>query len=178
MATSTASHEGDQGGVVTPGVVARESLFERLSAAERDGGVTLVSAPAGSGKTIVLRSWLEHAGLRERAAWVSVERNEQDAQRFWLSLIDELRATVGAEAFVERLAPTPDFEGTAVVERLLSELQSLEEPAVLVIDDLEELASPDALAQLEVLLARRPSLLRVVLATRHDPQLGLHRVRS
>jgi LuxR family maltose regulon positive regulatory protein len=53
----------------------------------------------------------------------------------------------------------------------------LEEPAVLVIDDLEELASPDALAQLEVLLARRPSLLRVVLATRHDPQLGLHRVR-
>ncbi len=106
MATSTASHEGDQGGVVTPRVVARESLFERLSAAERDGGVTLLSAPAGSGKTIVLRSWLEHAGLRERAAWVSVERNEQDAQRFWLSLIDELRATVGAEAFVERLAPS------------------------------------------------------------------------
>ena len=177
MTTSTASREGDQGGVVTPRVVARESLFERLSAAERDGGVTLLSAPAGSGKTIVLRSWLEHAGLRERAAWVSVERNEQDAQRFWLSLIDELRATVGAEAFVERLAPAPDFEGGAVVERLLSELQSLEEPAVLVIDDLEELASPDALAQLEVLLARRPSLLRVVLATRHDPQLGLHRLR-
>jgi len=177
VATSTASHEGDQGVLVARGVVARESLFERLSAAERDGGVTLVSAPAGSGKTIVLRSWLEHAGLRERAAWVSVERNEQDAQRFWLSLIDELRATVGAEAFVERLAPAPDFEGAAVVERLLSELQSLEEPAVLVIDDLEELASPDALAQLEVLLARRPSLLRVVLATRHDPQLGLHRLR-
>ena len=177
MTTSTASHEGDQGVLVAPGVVARESLFERLSAAERDGGVTLVSAPAGSGKTIMLRSWLMHAGLRERAAWVSVERNEQDAQRFWLSLIDELRATVGAEAFVERLAPAPDFEGAAVVERLLSELQSLEEPAVLVIDDLEELASPDALAQLEVLLARRPSLLRVVLATRHDPQLGLHRLR-
>jgi LuxR family maltose regulon positive regulatory protein len=163
--------------VVTPRVVARESLFERLSAAERDGGVTLLSAPAGSGKTIVLRSWLEHAGLRERAAWVSVERNEHDAQRFWLSLIDELRATVGAEAFVERLAPTPDFEGAAAVERLLSELQSLEEPAVLVIDDLEELASPEALTQLEVLLARRPTLLRVVLATRHDPQLGLHRLR-
>src|SRR3989440_1960963 len=125
----------------------------------------------------MLRSWLMRKGLRERAAWVSVERNEQDAQRFWLSLIDELRATVGADVFVERLAPAPDFEGAAVVERLLSELQSLEEPAVLVIDDLEELASPDALAQLEVLLARRPSLLRVVLATRHDPQLGLHRLR-
>jgi len=60
---------------------------------------------------------------------------------------------------------------------LVSELQSLGEPVVLVIDDLEELASTEALAQLEVLLARRPSLLRVVLATRHDPQLGLHRLR-
>jgi LuxR family maltose regulon positive regulatory protein len=177
LATSTASHEGDQGVAFAPRVVPRESLFERLSAAERGGGVTLVSAPAGSGKTVLLRSWLDEAGLHDRAAWVSVERNEQDAQRFWLSLIDELRATVGAEAFVERLAPTPDFEGAAVVERLLSELQSLEEPVVLVIDDLEELASVEALAQLEVLLARRPSLLRVVLATRHDPQLGLHRVR-
>ena len=80
MATSTASHEGDQGGVVTPRVVARESLFERLSAAERGGGVTLVSAPAGSGKTVLLRSWLDEAGLHDRAAWVSVERNEQDAR--------------------------------------------------------------------------------------------------
>jgi len=177
LATSTASHEGDQGIASAPRVVPRESLFERLSAAERGGGVTLVSAPAGSGKTVLLRSWLDKAGLRDRAAWVSVERDEQDAQRFWLSLIDELRAAVGAEAFVERLAPTPAFDGKAVVERLLSELQSLGEPVVLVIDDLEELASAEALAGLEVLLARRPSLLRVVLATRHDPHLGLHRLR-
>src|SRR5207244_5034972 len=76
----------------------------------------------------------------------------------------------------ERLAPTPEFEGRAVVERLVSELQSLEEPVVLVIDDLHELASAEALAQLEVLLAQQPSLLRVVLATRRDPQLGLHRL--
>jgi LuxR family transcriptional regulator, maltose regulon positive regulatory protein len=176
-ATSTASHVGEQADVVAPPVVAREALFETLSAAERAGGVTLVSAPAGSGKTILLRSWLDGARLRDRAAWVSVERGEQDAQRFWLSLIEQLRAAVGAEAFVERLAPTPEFEGTAVVERLRSELQSLEEPVVLVIDDLHELASAEALAQLEALLAQRPSLLRVVLATRRDPQLGLHRLR-
>ena len=176
-ATSTASHVGEQAVVVAPPVVAREALFETLSAAERAGGVTLVSAPAGSGKTILLRSWLDGARLRDRAAWVSVERGEQDAQRFWLSLIEQLRAAVGAEAFVERLAPTPEFEGTAVVERLRSELQSLEEPVVLVIDDLHELASAEALAQLEALLAQRPSLLRVVFATRRDPQLGLHRLR-
>src|SRR5207244_11943530 len=130
----TGLHGGGQAVVVAPPVVAREALFETLSAAERADGVTLVSAPAGSGKTILLRSWLDGARLRDRAAWVSVERGEQDAQRFWLSLIEQLRAAVGAEAFVERLAPTPEFEGTAVVERLRSELQSLETAGVLGIE--------------------------------------------
>jgi LuxR family maltose regulon positive regulatory protein len=139
--------------------------------------VTLVSAPAGSGKTVLLRSWLDEAGSRDRAAWISVERGEQDAQRFWLSVIEQLRDAVGADAFVEKVASTPAFDGKAVVERLLAELGSLDEPVVLVIDDLEELGAPEALAQLEVLLARRPRLLQVVLATRHDPQLGLHRLR-
>ncbi|MFL5964566.1 MAG: LuxR C-terminal-related transcriptional regulator [Gaiellaceae bacterium] len=176
-ATSTASYDGEHRVAVGPAVVGRDALFEMLSAAERAGGVTLVSAPAGSGKTILLRSWLDEAGLRDRAAWVSVDRNEQDAQRFWLSVIDELRGSVGAEAYVEKLAPTPAFEGAAVVERLLSGLQSLDEPALLVIDDLQELASPEALTHLEILLARRPALLRIVLATRRDPQLGLHRLR-
>jgi LuxR family maltose regulon positive regulatory protein len=158
-------------------VVVRDALFETLSTAERAGGVTLVSAPAGSGKTVLLRSWLHAAGLGDHAAWVSVDRSERDVQRFWLAVIEGLRAAVGTDAFVERLAPTPEFEGSAVVERLLSGLQSLEEPAVLVIDDLQELASPEALAQLEVLLAQRPASLRIVLATRRDPQLGLHRLR-
>ena len=157
-------------------VVARRPLFELLSGAG-SGEVTLVSAPAGSGKTVLLRSWIEDAGLGDRAAWVSVERGERDAQRFWLSVIEELRAAVGAEAFVEKLAPAPEFDGEAVVARLASELSSLDEPVVLVIDDLHELRSPEALAQLELLLARLPPLLRVVLATRHDPQLGLHRLR-
>jgi LuxR family transcriptional regulator, maltose regulon positive regulatory protein len=156
--------------------VARRALLELLSA-PGTGGVTLVSAPPGSGKTVLVRSWVDHAGLRDRTAWVSVERGERDAQRFWLSVIEELRAAVSVEASVEKLTPTPDFDGEAVVERLASGLGLLEEPVVLVIDDLHELSSPDALAQLEVLLARRPHLLRVVLATRHDPRLGLHRWR-
>src|SRR5919106_6612508 len=158
------------------GLVPRAALFDRLSAGA-PGTVTLVSAPPGSGKTVLLRSWIEDAGLGDRAAWVSVERGERDAQRFWLSVIEELRAAVGAEAFVEKLAPAPEFDGEAVVARLASELSSLDEPVVLVIDDLHELRSPEALAQLELLLARLPPLLRVVLANRHDPQLGLHRLR-
>lgn len=99
MSTSTAAKDAGTAAAGAPSVVAREPLLERLSAGGR-GGVTLVSAPAGSGKTVVLRSWLDRAGVGDRAAWVTVERGEQDAQRFWLSVIEELRAAVGADAFV------------------------------------------------------------------------------
>ena len=156
--------------------LARKGLFERLSTGS-PVGVTLVSAPAGSGKTVLLRSWIDEAGLADHVAWVTVERGERDPQRFWLAVVDTLRTAVGADAFVEKLTPAPEFDGAAVVERLISELGSLEDPALLVLDDLQELQSSEALSQLELLLDRRPRLLQVVLATRRDPQLGLHRLR-
>ena len=154
----------------------RATLFDRLSAGG-PGGVTLISAPAGSGKTVLLRSWIEDARLGERVAWVSVERGERDAQRFWMSMIDALSGAVGGDGSVQRLGAAPGFDGDAVVERLLSDLASLETRCVLVIDDLHELSSAEALGQLELLLAGMPPELRIVLATRHDPQLGLHRLR-
>ncbi|MEA2619005.1 MAG: LuxR family transcriptional regulator, maltose regulon positive regulatory protein [Chloroflexota bacterium] len=180
VATGGAAGGGDRPG--TPAergaqrLVSRRALFQRLSAGG-SGGVTLVAAPPGSGKTALLRSWVEGAGLRDRVAWVSVERDESDAQRFWLSVVTELCGAVGEEAGVERLIPTPDFAGEAVVRRLLSDLGALDEPVVLVIDDLHELRSAEALAQLELLLSGLPRVLRVVLVTRHDPHLGLHRLR-
>ena len=105
------------------------------------------------------------------------ERHERDAQRFWLSVVEGLRSAVGSDGLVQKLEPTPEFDGDSLVRRLISELEALDEPVVLVIDDLHELGSPDAQAQLELLLAHRPRLLYVVLATRHDPSLGLHRLR-
>ncbi len=158
------------------GVVARGALYARLSAG-MSAGVTLVSAPPGSGKTVLLHSWIDQAGLGPRTAWVQVERHERDAQRFWLSVVERLRSAVGSDALVQELAPTPDFDGEGSVRRLISELEALDEPVVLVIDDLHELVAPDAQVQLELLLARRPRLLDVVLVTRHDPSLGLHRLR-
>ena len=157
-------------------VVKRTRLFGLLSSGLA-GGITLVSAPAGSGKTVVLRSWIEAAALGERTAWVSVEREERDAQHFWLSVVEALRVAVGVQGPIEDLGPTPGFDGEAVVERIVSGARSLDEPVLLVIDDLHELLEPKALAQLELLLARRPPQLRVILATRHDPPLGLHRYR-
>ena len=126
---------------------------------------------------MLLRSWIDQAGLRPQTAWVTVERHERDAQHFWLSVVERLRSAVGRDGLVHELASTPEFDGERSVGRLISELEALVEPVVLVIDDLHELVSPDAQGQVELLLARRPRLLHVVLATRHDPSLGLHRLR-
>jgi LuxR family transcriptional regulator, maltose regulon positive regulatory protein len=114
--------------------------------------------------------------LREREAWVSVDRGEQDGQRFLVSMIDAL-ADADSERSIERTRPTPNFRGEVVVERLLSNLDSLEEPLVLVIDDLHELQAPDALAWLQHFLAQLPAKMRLVLGSRQEPELGLHRLR-
>jgi LuxR family transcriptional regulator, maltose regulon positive regulatory protein len=163
-------------GARVPSVVARPELFERLSGGVA-AGVTLISAPAGSGKTVLLRSWIDAAGLVDRTAWVSVQRDEQDGQRFWLSVVERIRAVAGADAMLAPLAPAPQFDGRALVQRLITELAGLDGPVLLVVDDLHELRAAPPRDQLSELLARRPPQLRVVLATRHDPQLGLHRLR-
>jgi ATP/maltotriose-dependent transcriptional regulator MalT len=71
--------------------VSRPGLWERLDGPPR---VTVVSAPPGSGKTVLLRSWIGEAGLGERAAWVLVGRDERHVQRLWLSVLGTLRQTV------------------------------------------------------------------------------------
>ncbi len=155
-------------------LVRREGLFARLSAVPA-GGVGLVCAPAGSGKTVLLRSWAEETG--NRVAWVSVEPGERDAQHFWAAVVDALAGAAGRRQLVEPVAPTPRFRGSALVERLLPALDSLNDPLVLIIDDLHELSSDEALACLELLLARRPQQLRTVLGSREEADLGLHRIR-
>jgi LuxR family transcriptional regulator, maltose regulon positive regulatory protein len=156
------------------GVVSRPGLFERLAASAR---VTVVSAPPGSGKTVLLRSWIGEAGFGDRAAWVLVGRGERDPQRFWLSVIGALRQTSAGSTLVRPVTAAPDLDGWAITERLLKDLAPLADPVWLVLDDAHELGSEEALAQLELLLMRVPPELRVVLATRHDLRLGLHRLR-
>jgi LuxR family transcriptional regulator, maltose regulon positive regulatory protein len=178
LAVSPAESPDDVAGRATRpglgGVVPRPGLFERLGASAR---VTVLSAPPGSGKSVLLRSWIGEAGLADRAAWVPVGRGEQDPQRFWLSVIGALRTTVAGSGLVRELTAAPDLDGWAVVERLLKDLAPLADRLWLVIDDVHELGSADALAQLELLVMRAPPELRFVLATRHDLRLGLHRLR-
>jgi LuxR family maltose regulon positive regulatory protein len=155
------------------GVVARPELLRRRGGPAR---VTVVSAPPGSGKTVLLRSWIGQAGLADRAAWVAAGSDKRDSRRFWLSVVGTLRGTGPSSALVRAVSAAPDLDGWAIVERLLTDLASLADPIWLVIDDVHELA-PEVLRQLELLIMRAPPGLRFVLATRHDVRLGLHRLR-
>ncbi|MGO9781670.1 MAG: SDR family oxidoreductase [Streptosporangiaceae bacterium] len=155
-------------------MVSRPELWERLGAAAR---VTAVSAPPGSGKTVLLRFWISAAGLAERAAWVTVGSDERDPQRLWLAVLGALRQTASGSALVRPLTAAPDLDGWAIVERLLTDLAPLQERIWLVIDDAHELGPDQVLRQLELLVMRAPAELRFVLGTRHDLRLGLHRLR-
>jgi LuxR family transcriptional regulator, maltose regulon positive regulatory protein len=173
---SVAGADAVAGGAAGPGaggIVLRPRLFGRLRARAR---VSVVSAPPGSGKTVLLRSWISAGGLEERAAWVSAGRGDRDPQRFWLSVLAALRQTAAGSALVRSVTAAPDLDGWVITERLLADLAPLDEWLWLVVDDVHEL-DPEALRQLELLIMRAPPGLRFVLATRHDVRLGLHRLR-
>jgi LuxR family transcriptional regulator, maltose regulon positive regulatory protein len=107
---------------------------------------------------------------------MQVRRGQHDAQQFWLALLSAVRqaATTGR---VERPAATPDFNGRVMVDRVLSELADDGGRLSLVIDDVHEPTSAEALAQLTRLLTNLPRDVHAVLATRRDLRLRLHQLR-
>jgi LuxR family maltose regulon positive regulatory protein len=139
--------------------------------------VTIISAPAGSGKTSLLRAWAGRPGQPRRLAVLQVQRDQQDAQQFWLVLLDAVRHASATTGHAELPAATPDFNAPAMVDRVLSELADARGGITLVIDDLHELTSPEALAQLTRLLTNLPPHVHAILTTRHDVRLGLHQLR-
>jgi LuxR family transcriptional regulator, maltose regulon positive regulatory protein len=160
----------------TPRLIDRGDLLAALDrAAARK--VTIISAPAGSGKTSLLRTWADRPGRPHRCAVMQVQRDQHDAQQFWLALLTAVRQASAPTGRAEPPAATPDFNGRAMVDRVLSELADSPGRLILVIDDLHELTSPDALAQLTRLLTNLPPDAHAVLAMRRDLQLRLHQLR-
>ena len=160
----------------TPRLIDRGDLLAALDRASARK-VTIISAPAGSGKTSLLRAWADRPGQSRRLAVLQVERDQQDAQQFWLALLETIRHATGADSGAEPPAATPDFNAPAMADRVLSELADACGGITLVIDDLHELTSPEALAQLTRLLTNLPAQVTGILTTRHDVRLGLHQLR-
>ena len=165
-----------EGGVGTARLIARDDLVARLDRAAA-GKVTIISAPAGSGKTSLLRAWAGRPGRAHRVAFVPVRRDEQDAQVFWLALLNAVCHSAGAISETEPPAATPDFDVRTLAGRVFSELARQRDRVIIVIDDLHELNSPESLAQLTRLLTNLPPNAHAVLATRRDLRLRLHQLR-
>lgn len=156
------------------GIVSRPELIDRLRHA---GRVTQISASAGSGKTTLVQSWIREADIGDRAAWVSVFGERRQAEQFWISVSDALRRTAPGSQIVGTLTAAPGLSGWTIVERLVGDLGQLEKDVWLVIDDLHELGSEEGIRQLELFILRAPATVRLMLLTRHDLRIGLHRVR-
>ena len=159
-----------------PQLIQRGELLGSLDRAA-EAKITLISGPAGSGKTSLLRAWADGPGQRYRLAVVQVRRDQQDSQQFWLAVFTAIRAASGASGEGEQLAATPDFNAAAISERVLSEFAEHRDRTFLVIDDLHELTSPEALTQLTRLLEKLPPHVHAILATRRDLPLRLHKLR-
>jgi len=157
-------------------VVARPRLFRLLDQGVR-GPVTLVAAPAGSGKTLLLASWAAQAAPGA-VAWLSLDPADNDPGRFWSYVLAALR---GAGTLPpEDPPPDPPPGATAgdggLPAALVQALGELASPVVLVLDDVHELTDPRVLRGLELLVRHTPPRLRLVLVSRADPPLPLHRL--
>jgi LuxR family transcriptional regulator, maltose regulon positive regulatory protein len=158
------------------GLLDRDDLVQLLDHAVSKR-VTVISAPPGSGKTSLLRAWADRPTNPRRVTFVSVDRDQQNAQRFWGAVLDAIRTSAGSIDPETQPAAIAALDNDQLFDSVVSEVSEQVEPVVLIIDDLHELRSADALAQLEQLVSSLPSSARVVLSSRRDPPIRLHQLR-
>ncbi|MGY4653947.1 LuxR C-terminal-related transcriptional regulator [Mycobacterium sp. URHB0021] len=159
-------------------VVQRATLLDALSAGRRRK-LTLLSAPAGWGKTTLLAQWALSAGQDQRFGWLSLDSSDNDPVWFWMYVVAALQQVspgVGTRA-VELLTMGAD-PVQVVLPTLLNDLDTIESPMVLILDDYHRVANRAVHEQMAFVIGRMPANLRLVLATRSDPMLPLARLRA
>jgi LuxR family transcriptional regulator, maltose regulon positive regulatory protein len=156
-----------------PATVHRPDLCHLLSRSAARA-LTLVSAPAGWGKTSLLSEWIESSASPGRIVWLGLDTADADRQSFWSAVTAALRVARPDLAGL----PRPDPAGLDVfITSLMNALDADPDPLVLVLDDFQEAASPELVADLDRLAEHAPPTLRLVLSTRVDPPLRLERLR-
>lgn len=155
----------------------RQRLVERLHAG-LSRKLTLVSAPAGFGKTTLVSAWA--AACERPVAWLSLDENDSDPTRFLTYLIAALQTIdpqLGTETLTSlQAAPATPLE--VLLTTLLNELTSQPQPLILVLDDYHVIDNSAIDAGLAFLLEHLPAHVHLAIATREDPQLPLPRLRA
>jgi LuxR family maltose regulon positive regulatory protein len=159
--------------------VARSTVVERLASGE-PRRLTLVSAPAGWGKTTVLAEWAADPRENRPFAWLALDVSDNDPVRFWGYAIEALRTIEPAvgSAPLAALGVSGTDPVEVVLPPLINELAALDDRLVLVFEDYHLIQSPEVHAGVTFLLDRLPPSVELVIATRLDPPLPLPRLRS
>jgi LuxR family maltose regulon positive regulatory protein len=162
------------------GQLSRPRLVERLDqGAERK--LTLISAPAGFGKTTLLAEWLAATPHREQSAgWVSLDQGDNDPALFWayvITALQGLRAGVGESALSLLQSPqSPPIE--SILTALINDLSASEDNLVLILDDYHVIDAQAIHSGVTFLLDHLPPQMHLVIASRSDPPLPLARQRA
>ncbi|MEM9505179.1 MAG: helix-turn-helix transcriptional regulator, partial [Cyanobacteria bacterium P01_E01_bin.43] len=156
--------------------VSRPRLIDRIHPQRK---LTLVSAPAGFGKTTLLAEWIAAVHTRP-VAWVSLDQSDNDPAVFWSYLITALQKIqpgLGERslALLQSSQPPPI---ESVLMTLLNELTAVEADVVLILDDYHAIATPAIHDGMGFLLSHLPPQMHLILASRVDPPLSLARLRS
>jgi LuxR family transcriptional regulator, maltose regulon positive regulatory protein len=155
-------------------LVDRPRLFELLAEGSTRP-LTLISAPAGAGKTSLLASWL--AAEPRSVAWLA-PRPQLTEATFWAEWLAAVQRVAPPRSALRRLAGPRSGTPAPFVVQLLNGFAELDEPLFLVVDDFHLVRSTEICGAIEQLLRAAPSSLRLILSTRHDPPLPLHLLRA
>ncbi|HYN90079.1 MAG TPA: hypothetical protein VER55_16210, partial [Ardenticatenaceae bacterium] len=168
-----------------PNLVARPRLLARLDAGQQHP-LTLISAPAGFGKTTLLSDWIQHrpAETRWPVAWLSLDEHDNDPLRFWSYVIAALERAHGPlHVSLAEIGTAP--LGSPLSEQLLPAITAMSNALAgapgdltLVIDDYHLIEAPAIHDSLAFLLAHLPPCLHLVIASRTDPPFSLARLRA
>jgi len=160
------------------GVVGRARLLTRLGEGLIHGRpLSLISAPAGYGKTTLVANWFERVDRAQ--AWLSLDENDNDPVRFFSYLVAALQTVdqnIGIEA-TRLLSGSSMLAGQAVVVTLINEIMVTQEPFVLVLDDFHVIRQESIFQIVQALLDYQPPSMHLVIITREDPPLSLPRFR-
>ncbi|MEK4117643.1 AAA family ATPase [Paenibacillus sp. FSL W8-0919] len=159
-----------------PHAVFRRRLTERLSKGCYRK-LTLISAPAGYGKTTLVSEWLNSCG--RAAAWISLEEGDSELTRFltcWITSLQTLKENIGEGILAVLQTPQPP-PTEWILTALLHEISAISSPFILVLDDYHAVKSEAVDAALLFMLNHFPSQMHLVITTREDPNIPLARFR-